>query len=761
MAVLLLFLLMGIFAREFYFTIPIFILFTYIYFKKNRPSKKRALILIMVMVLSFTNSLLRFNSFNKNKTVESKGIVTDVRTFDDYNRITVRSGLSKVYTYDISKELNRGDKVKYEGKLEMHNRRTMPLLFDARNYYYSNGISYKLSDADLSYNGQSWLSKFENARVWAAGVYDRYLYESASTISKGLTLRYRDDTPILENIMAIGLSHILSVSGLHLGLIFSFIFFIFSLTGMKIKVKSYLSALVIFLYCLVVGFTPSLIRATIMIYVFMYKRLYRPSLETKDALIIAALVSLFINPYYIYSIGFLLSYACMFGIVFIYSKFARNIKYEKTLAYYFKTAFLLNISIQIATLPIVIYYFNKVNILTIFINILLVPIFSLYLILSVCLLLFYKINFLAYGLAFVINNLSKLLDIITAFFNKSYLMVIFESPHKIIIVIYYLILLGIIFYDKLRLVKLDYKMLFIMALILSIPNPMNFKNQDRIEFLDVGQGDAALISIGKKNIMIDSGGNPRNHGAVGKNIIEPYLIKTGRRKIDFAFISHYDYDHAGGFTELSDDINIKNVIVNHKYEADDDLSDFKSKLEKLNPREVKGDASFNLAKDYSINFIEGNQDLINENDKSIVAVFRKKNKNLVLFPGDIEEEAEHKISAGLPKTYILKAPHHGSKTSSSDELLNAVGPKNVIISLGRKNPFGHPHKEVIDRYKRRGISIYRTDLDGLITFDLNDYKIYTYNDKNSIMNIILIYLQVLVSVLLVLYKEERWIIQYL
>ncbi|MFR1324297.1 MAG: ComEC/Rec2 family competence protein, partial [Ezakiella massiliensis] len=447
--------------------------------------------------------------------------------------------------------------------------------------------------------------------------------------------------------------------------------------------------------------------------------------------------------------------------VFIYSKFARNIKYEKTLAYYLKTAFLLNISIQIATLPIVIYYFNKVNILTIFINILLVPIFSLYLILSVCLLLFSKINFLAYGLAFIINSLSKLLDIITAFFNKNFLMVISESPAKIIIVIYYLILLGIIFYDKLRLVKLDYKTLIIMALILSIPNPMNFKNKDRVEFLDVGQGDAALISIGEKNIMIDSGGNPRNQGAVGKNIIEPYLIKTGRRKIDYAFISHYDYDHAGGFTELSDDIKIKHVIVNHKYEADDDHGDFKDKLEKLKPREVREDASFNLGKDYSINFIGGNQDLINENDRSIVAVFRKKNKNLVLFTGDIEEGAEQKISARFPKTYIIKAPHHGSKTSSSDELLNAVSPKNVVISLGKKNKFGHPHKEVIDRYKKRGINIYRTDLDGLITFDLNDFKIYTYNGKNSIMTIIIIYLQVLVSMILVLYREERWTIQYL
>lgn len=761
MADLLLFLLMGIFAREFYFIIPIFILFTYIYFKKNRISNKRALILLMVMILAFTNSFLRFNSFNKNKIVDTDGTVTDVRTFDDYNRITIRSGLSKVYAYDVSKELNRGDKVKYQGRLEMHSRRTMPFLFDARNYFYSNGISYKLSDADLNFAGKSWLSKFENIRDWAAGVYDKYLYENASTISRGLTLRYREDTPILQNIMAIGLSHILSVSGLHLGLIFSFIFFIFSLTGMKIKARSYLSALVIFLYCLVVGFTPSLIRATIMIYVLIYKRLYRPSLETKDALLIAALASLFINPYYIYSIGFLLSYACMFGIVFIYSRFARNVKYEKTLAYYFKTALLLNISIQIATLPIVIYYFNKVNILTIFINILLVPIFSFYLILSVCLLLFSKIKFLAFGLAFAINNMSKFLDTITEFFNKSYLIAIFESPDKIIIVIYYLILLGIIFYNKLRLVKLDYKTLFIMILILLIPNPMNFKNQDRVEFLDVGQGDAALISIGKKNIMIDSGGNPRNQGAVGKNIIEPYLIKTGRRKIDYAFISHYDYDHAGGFTELSDDIKIKHVIVNHKYEAYDDQGDFKDKLEKLKPREVREDASFNLGKDYSINFIGGNQDLINENDRSIVAVFRKKNKNLVLFTGDIEEEAEQKISARFPKTYIIKAPHHGSKTSSSDEILNAVSPKNVVISLGKKNKFGHPHKEVIDRYKKRGINIYRTDLDGLITFDLNDFKIYTYNGKNSIMTIIIIYLQVLVSMILVLYREERWTIQYL
>lgn len=754
---ILLFIVLGILSREYFYIIPMVLIFSAIYFFKNKFNKKKIIILLVFLIFSFSQSYIRFNDFNDEKTIKDRGIITEVSEYEQYNRITIRSGLNKYYSYDKLKEFRRGDRVDFKGLLTKHQNRTMPYLFDSRDFYYSNAVNYKLDNAYIEYKGKTVLSKLEDIRLMAAEVFETRLNRNASIISKGITLRYREDSPVLNNIIDVGLSHILSVSGLHLGIIFFLIFNIISLTGLGIKSRSVIASIIMLIYCFIIGFTPSLLRALIMIYVIMYKRIYRPGITTKDALIIAAIISLIINPYYIYSIGFILSYLCMFGILYIFNRLDKIFVRDLSLKNKLKSAFILNISIQIATFPVVIYYFNKVNVFSILLNIILVPIFSIYLMLSMMLLLVSKLTVISSIVVFLLNNISNVFDFISSIFNKDSFNLILRSPNIVLIFLYFIFLLYMLNLNKLKVLRLNYNILLIILIILSVPSPLNFKNNNRVEFLDVGQGDAALISIGNKKILIDSGGNPFNRNFVGSKIVEPYLIKTGKRKIDFGIITHFDYDHVGGFTEMSDNIKINRLFTNHAYEGSES-EDLSERIKNLNYQILKEDALLKINKEYSLKLIPGNKNLTSENDRSLVCVLRKNDKNLIYFCGDIEVDGEESVVDNSPKTFILKSPHHGSRSSSTDIFLDKIDTKNVVISVGRNNKFGHPNFEVIKRYQDRNYNIYRTDQDGLITLDLNSLKFYRYLNYD-IYTVFLIYIQFIFSLFIVLYKEEIWNIQ--
>lgn len=219
---ILLFIVLGILSREYFYIIPMVLIFSAIYFFKNKFNKKKIIILLVFLIFSFSQSYIRFNDFNDEKTIKDRGIITEVSEYEQYNRITIRSGLNKYYSYDKLKEFRRGDRVDFKGLLTKHQNRTMPYLFDSRDFYYSNAVNYKLDNAYIEYKGKTVLSKLEDIRLMAAEVFETRLNRNASIISKGITLRYREDSPVLNNIIDVGLSHILSVSGLHLGIIFFF-----------------------------------------------------------------------------------------------------------------------------------------------------------------------------------------------------------------------------------------------------------------------------------------------------------------------------------------------------------------------------------------------------------------------------------------------------------------------------------------------------------------------------------------------------------
>jgi len=251
--------------------------------------------------------------------------------------------------------------------------------------------------------------------------------------------------------------------------------------------------------------------------------------------------------------------------------------------------------------------------------------------------------------------------------------------------------------------------------------------------IDVGQGDSFLIKFPNGQTAIVDAGIRTNNFDTGKYTIEPLLNYLNIDKIDFAFVSHIDIDHSGGFRYL-----IKHGWIRKIFKPYPDSSVVKDKrFERLID-------SFHISKYYySQNVIKvGNSRiyLMNKFKNKIVKYFSGNNKSglfkvlygktSILFTGDLEIKGEKYYSyyyGDVLKSDVLKVGHHGSNTSSSEMFLKYVKPKISLISVGKYNRYKHPSLKILKRLKNYNSKIYRTDLSGGILLKSNGMKISFVN----------------------------------
>ncbi len=207
----------------------------------------------------------------------------------------------------------------------------------------------------------------------------------------------------------------------------------------------------------------------------------------------------------------------------------------------------------------------------------------------------------------------------------------------------------------------------------------------KVIFCDVGQGDATLITYKNWQMLIDTG--PNNKKVL--NCLENNL-PFWDKKIEMLMITHGDNDHDGGLTDMSKYYKVEQVIYS------------------------KNVNQFDLIRTDWMTFEVVNSGLKDDNENSIAGVLSYE-KTKIFFSGDITADTEKRLvwqKILTDKVDVLKVSHHGSKDGTSEELLEVLKPKLAIISVGVKNKFGHPTKEVLDRLKEKGIEIRRTDENG-------------------------------------------------
>ncbi|MED3877231.1 MBL fold metallo-hydrolase [Lysinibacillus capsici] len=256
--------------------------------------------------------------------------------------------------------------------------------------------------------------------------------------------------------------------------------------------------------------------------------------------------------------------------------------------------------------------------------------------------------------------------------------------------------------------------------------PVTAGHEMQVHFIDVGQGDSILIeSPSGKTMLIDGGVK-----GAGQQIVS-YLKELGINKLDIVVATHPDADHIGGLIPVLDNMTIEQFFDSGKVHTSQTFEEMLTRIDEKNiPYHVPkiGD-DIEFDKDVNVKVLNANDQATDNNDASIVLKMTYGNVSFLL-TGDAGVALEKEMLQYDVKATVLKAGHHGSNTSSSEEFIQAVKPEVTILSYGEDNKYGHPHAEIVDRLQAIGSKIYATADLGTITVSTDGVN-YTVNGKET------------------------------
>ncbi len=516
-----------------------------------------------------------------------------------------------------------------------------------------------------------------------------------------------------------GLNHLFVVSGFHIGLIATMLYFIADKLKFAFKAKFLLTSFGLFSYLLLSGFKiPGLRAAVLLLLIIIGKRLGR-KVDIYNLLAIIASVMLIFEPQRLFMVSFQLSFGAVLAIVALTPTIKRIIPIK---ASKINSLLAATLSAQLGLLPILAYYFYQVSIIGIMTNLIAVPLLSLVIVLSFIFLL--TVGFAGFFSQLLVGSIEFILAVILAILsganNNLITTVLVGRPRLITIIFYYLILYQVLLLFKKELFPYSKRyfkkvVTISLAVLIILVSAFDFSAETEIIFFDVGQGDAVLIKLPQgKNILVDT-------GETGQEI-KQFLLSRGIREIDYFIISHFHFDHMGGFEKLAKNFRINKVIYPPRCER----NDLKEEGLALIAENNLAAASIKTGDDlYGSNFkletLAPDYPLIREsyeNNNSLVQNFSYGEFQLLL-TGDIEQEAEKKLAGKYDLSAdILKAAHHGSNSSSINKFLREVEARKTVIQVGDNN-YGHPSPKVIARFEDKGVKVLRNDKDGAVIFKTN------------------------------------------
>ena len=673
---------------------------------------------------------------------------------------------------ELSKRLY-GRKISCTGSFEAFDGELNPGQFDAASYYKNEGYTGILNAENIrivkeeeSFSPDIYLHRLNLA---ISDKYKKILGDKNAGSLSAMVLGDKRglDEEIKELYQKNSISHLLSISGLHISLLGGAVFLFLRRLKVSFRFPLIASSIILIIYGAFTGFSVSTSRAVIMMSVLFISFVIGKSYDLPSGLALAALILIVINHRAIYQSGFLLSFFAVIGIFYIMPEllyiFKVDIYHNKGIIkglHLLLASIISSISILLATLPIVLNNFYEVSLTGIILNIIVIPLMSLLVITGLLggfvALVSELLGSFILGITHYILNLYTLLcrlgDRLTC------LRLIIGKPDKWQIVLYYLILV-IVFYllalkrreNKLESLKNNLSEDYNTSKRIAITGLMTFTSfliiaykprEFSINMLDIGQGDCFVVNDGNNDIYISDCGSTTVQN-VGKTRLLPFLKSKGWGKVDTIFISHMDKDHVNGVNDLLKcaEITIGRIIISASYKSDKlNCAELEELKELAKMRDIKlfymkkGDEI--VGKDISFRCIypTGEEDIEDQNEASIVMRMDYKGLSM-LFTGDIAGSTEEKIIDSSDEDIldcdILKVCHHGSKNSSTDDFLKKVNPKLYLISCGLMNRYGHPHRDALSRMTEEGGRILRTDHMGGTQIKLADGKlIITMAGKN-------------------------------
>ena len=678
--------------KHFSLRLRIILLYNYIYYVLLFAS----LIFVLIKV-SVNYNIKNINSDNFELVINDYKIKDKTITiyFDDF--------IGKYYVHNFEEikyfksNYSFGDKVLLNGKVSIPNNNTIPNGFNYKKYLYHKRINYiiKIDNIEIISKNNNLFLNVKNyiyKRIDSIK-YNEYLY--AFILGKS----YYIDSDTLNNYKINGVTHLFALSGLHVSMFSNILIYIFNKLRLNEKLSCLLTSIFLLFFAFIASFTPSILRAVLFFILSSINKIYYFYVKPKYLLYIVFSLLVFINPYYIYDTGFILSFSISFFILL----FNENYKIKNNIL----SILVISILSLFSSLPIVINMSYEINILGFINNIFFIP-FVTYLVfpLSIIVVFVDKLSFLLDILISIMEYISK---ISVSILN---LKLYFSRLNLLYVFLYYVLLILVV--KRVRVRKIF--ILFIIFLYFKCYIDRN----DYIYYIDVGQGDSILfVDKNKNSILIDTGGKVNSKNNLMKNNVIPFFKSIGLKKIDYLVLTHGDYDHMGEAVNLVNNFKVKKVIFNCG-----NFNTLETELIKL--LKIKKIKYYSCIKELNIDnnklYFLQTKEYDNENDNSNV-IYTELDGYKFMFMGDsgVEKEKDILNKYNISGIDVLKIGHHGSKTSSSKEFINEINPNYSIISVGKNNRYGHPNKEVLNNLSDS--KIYRTDQDGSIMFNIKKNKL--------------------------------------
>ena len=642
--------------------------------------------------------------------------------------------------------------------------------FDYRQYLASQRIwasGYVRRDTDLVPVGipqDPWANMLHRVRTRSRAFLEHRLTPDNAGLYRALLLgeRFALAAELRELLYNAGVGHLLAISGLHLGMVAGFLFLAFHFVFVRTpafvsrwgaRPGAALAAFPVALgYGLLTGMALPALRATVMLAVFTLALVLQRERDLFNSLLLAALLILIPYPEALFAASFQLSFVAVAALILVLPRLPTPVIFRNKLGrerkwhlrgirfYQFICA---SIILSLSTAPLVLYHFHRLTLTGLFTNLLVVPVVG-FLVLPAGLLTILVLPFSTSLAGFLLTLGSLGLDLVIAIATKfgslSWAVLWPGTPNVWQVGLAYILLL--LPFTGTRLIWksiLLFGISFVLVLSWIVPaHRTPEQSLLRVTYLDVSQGGSAVVELPEKGAMlIDGGGFYTSSFDIGRHVVAPYLWHRRIPRLEAMVLSHAHPDHLRGLLFVATHFPIKQFWYN---KVETNYPDFIRLMDCLTQKAVPCLGPKELAQPRQIQGVEvqafhpladstqSARRLTDRDLNNLSLVLRLKYRGVsFLFPGDIEKEAEYRLTSlpGLEPVDVLLVPHHGSRTSSTLPFLRKLKPRIAVYSVGFDNRFHFPVKQIRERYRALGVRTFRTDHHGAITISTDGHKITT------------------------------------
>lgn len=545
-----------------------------------------------------------------------------------------------------------------------------------------------------------------------------------------------------ERLQAAGTYHVLAISGGNIAILAGLLLGGLRLLAVKRPASDLLAAATLLAYAWMVGGGASVTRATSMAVTLLGAHALDHRSPPRNALCVSAGLGLAVHPLGLFDPGAWLSYGATFAILTAVTSLPARLVSAPFLMKAVAGVLIASLAAEAALFPISAFVFSRATAAGLLLNFAAVPLMTLVQVGAIVTLATCAWPAVAawagsatHLAAWALVESARLVD------QAPWLAWRLPPPHAGALAAYYagwVAVLGAGMWDSRPLAQRRQRLAggAVAACagvwVLAAPAPWQPAGPDqlRVTFLDVGQGDATLVQCPDGTVvLVDVGGAGGSRFDVGRRVIEPAIWAAGVRRLHYLVISHGDADHMGGAAAIVHDLPPREVwegipVASH------------APLDALRARAAAAGAAWRTVQrgdrleTGEIRFIVHHPGIAEwdrhrvRNDDSVVLEVRYRDVSIVL-AGDVEVAGERELlpSVAAAPLRVLQAPHHGSATSSSDDLLEALSPAVVVVSAGRGNRYGHPSAVALRRYAAAGVAVLRTDRDGAVVLTTDGRRV--------------------------------------